>query len=133
MALDYTTPIGLTRLLIPDTDEAAFLFLDAEITAFLGLNAANPRRAAAEALEALASNEALVSKVIRTQDLSTDGAKVAAELRARAKQLRAQADEDAGVDDGSGGFYVVDYRPHPRYPYPDLCGNGELAEPGPWC
>lgn len=107
---DPTTAIGQVRLLISDTTEADPVFSDAEVTAFLALEASNVRRAAAQALDTIASNEVMVSKVIRTQDLQTDGSKVAAELRARATSLREQA---AGYDDtgASFAFDVVDFDP----------------------
>lgn len=104
--LDPATEIGQVRLLIADTDEAAILLTDAQLTGFMTLEA-GVKRAAAAALEAIAVSELLVSKVIRTQDLSTDGAKVSAELRARAKDLRAQADADDDREDG--GLTIIDY------------------------
>lgn len=91
ITVDPTTSIGLVRLLVSDTNEAGPVFTDAEVSAFLALEASNVRLAAAQALDTIASNEVMVSKVIRTQDLQTDGSKVAAELRARATALREQA------------------------------------------
>jgi hypothetical protein len=104
ITVDPTTSIGLVRLLISDTTEADPVFTDTEITAFLTLESTNARLAAAVALETLASNEAMVSKVIRTNDLSTDGTKVAAELRARAALLR----EQATGSDTTGTAFVMD-------------------------
>lgn len=98
MAIDYDTPVGQVRLLISDTDETEPILDDSHIDGFLKLNGDNVRRAAADALDAIASSEALVSKAIRTQDLQTDGAKVADALRKHADRLRAQADDDE--DDG---------------------------------
>jgi hypothetical protein len=125
--LDPATDIGQVRVLIPDRDPAVLLFSDDEITVFLGLarGTGGPRikRAAASALEAIASNEAMISKVIRTQDLSTDGAKVSDALLKRAAALRDQAadDEDTTADDG--GLGIVDFRdPWTRR------ADGELAE-----
>ncbi|MEV6036029.1 hypothetical protein AB0L65_33080 [Nonomuraea sp. NPDC052116] len=112
MAIDYSTDVGKVRLLIPDTDEANLLLTDEQVTAFLALEG-SVKLAAAQALDTIASSEAMVSKVIRTQDVSTDGAKVAAELRARAAELRRQVDE--GVGDDSVGFDVVDFDPHLGY------------------
>jgi hypothetical protein len=103
------------RLLITDTDPANRVFSTKQIAQFLRLNSDNTRRAAAQALDVIAANEALVSKVIRTQDLSTDGAKVADTLRKQATELRRQA--DAGEDDtDEGGFEVVEFEPYPCRP-----------------
>jgi len=112
VAIDYTTDVGKTRLLIPDTDEANLLLDDDQIGAFLALEG-SVKLAAAQALDTIASSEAMVSKVIRTQDVSTDGAKVAAELRARAAELRRQVDE--GVGDDTVGLQIVDFDPYLGY------------------
>jgi hypothetical protein len=129
MAIDYETDVGKVRLLVPDVNETAgLLFSDAQIEAFLsmarGSGTALIKRAAAAALETAASSEAMVSKVIKTQDLTTDGAKVSDALLARAARLREQADDDEDDDatDG-GGFDVVDFRDPYRRRY-----SGEAAE-----
>lgn len=111
MPIDYTTPAGQLRLLIADVDEANQLFSEEQLLTFLDLEAANLKRAAAQALDVVASSEVLVSKVIKTQDLATDGAKVADALRKHAASLRAQADED----DDEFAFEIVDFEPNP-YP-----------------
>jgi hypothetical protein len=115
---DYATVIGQIRLLIPDTEQlenladpsasAAYVFSDAQIQAFATLYANNVKRAAAQAKLVLATSEALISKVIKTDDLQTDGAKLGAELRAQAKQLQQEADKDE-ADDSYEAFEVVDY------------------------
>lgn len=105
MPYDFTTPGGQVRLLLNDTREAAPVFSDAEVDAFLTLEGGSVKRAAAQALDVIADDEALTSKVIRTQDLSTDGAKVAESLRKRAVSLRAQAGDDA--DDEAGVFFDI--------------------------
>lgn len=116
MAIDYTAPVGQVRLLISDVDEANPILDDPMIEGFLTLNAGHVRRAAADALDAIASSESLVSKVLKTQDLSTDGAKVADSLRKHADRLRQLADE-AEADDFA--FDIVDYNPRPgRAEYP---------------
>lgn len=102
MAVDYGTPTGQVRLLISDTTDAP-VFSDPEIETFLALEGDAVKLAAALALLTIAGDEALTSKVIRTQDLSTDGAKLAAELRAQAKEFRDQA-----ADEGEGYFELVD-------------------------
>lgn len=100
------TDVDTVRLLIADlaTDPPDRLFTDEQIEAFLDLEG-GVKCAAAAALGAIAVSEALVSKVIRTLDLATDGAKLAAELRARAKELRAEAE----LDDDTGGLTVVEF------------------------
>lgn len=116
---DPTTDIGLVRLLCTDLSETEPLFTDAQIQAFLDLEG-GVKLAAAQALDTIASNEALVSKAIRTMDLQTDGPAVAAELRARAKTLREQAAVDDGTDenDDAWGFDFVDYDPFAAYRIP---------------
>lgn len=128
MVYDPSTAAGQVRLLINDTG-AAPVFTDGEIDAFLTLGGGTAlgqvMRAAAQALDTLASNEALLSKVIRTQDLATDGAKVGAELRARAVTLREQADLADDSAEPDAAFGIVDYDP-----WNGLL-HGELAEL-PW-
>jgi len=105
---DYSTSVGQVRLLIPDVEQlenladptaaAAYIFNDAQIQAFLTLYSNNVKRAAAQAKLVLATSEALINKVIRTADYTTDGAKLGAELRAQANDLRAEADKDEAED-----------------------------------
>ncbi len=107
---DYTTAIGQVRLLIPDTeqigDTPAYLFSDPQVQAFLALYGDNVKRAAAQAKLVLATSEALINKVIKTYDFQTDGAKLGAELRAQAAELRAEADRDE-LDDSSDTFLIA--------------------------
>lgn len=137
MPIDVTTPVGQVRLLIADMSEdtARQILTDTMIEGYLAFSGVTQpyedvpswsiRRAAASALDAIATSETLVSKVIRTQDLSTDGAKVGSELRAQAKALRDQAkvDEDAYYDDDS--FGVLEFNPYPP-------GGPELTERAGW-
>jgi hypothetical protein len=110
----YTDQQRQVRLLIADTDPANRFFSTGELTDFLALNGASVRRAAAQALDVWAANEAMVSKKITTQDLQTDGPAVAASLRQAATELRRQADAGEG-DDGSDGFEIVEYQPYPYH------------------
>lgn len=104
MAIDFNTPIGRVRLLTADFDESALILTDAMVTAYLSMNDQNQYRAAADALDAMATSEVLLSKVIRTQDLATDGPKVAADLRGKAASLRAKADRE---DEADGSFFDI--------------------------
>ena len=101
-----STTRGQVRLLIPDMVDEGHTYEDEEIDAFLALEA-DVRRAAALALETIASNQAMLLKVIKIGDLSTDGAKLCDALRARAKDLREQALDAEAAEDG-GGFEVVE-------------------------
>jgi predicted phage-related endonuclease len=105
MPIDYATAIGQVRALIPDVDEPNLLLADPQIAAFLAMEGDNVKLATAQALDVIASSEALVSKKIRTQEgLTTDGPAVAKELRARASELRRQVGEDDG-----DAFDIVDF------------------------
>jgi hypothetical protein len=110
MPNDPTTPLGYVRLLITDTsvdDDDDRIFEDEEIQAFLDNNAGQPYRAAAVALETIATSEVLVQKVIKTLDVETDGSKVAAQLLARAATLRQQADDN--IDDDDEDFAIAEF------------------------
>ena len=114
---DYSTVIGQIRLLIPDVEQLpnladpsevdSYIFNDDQIQAFASLYSNNVKRAAAQAKLVLATSEALINKVIRTSDYTTDGAKLGAELRAQAKQLQDEAEKDALVDSYDDSFIVV--------------------------
>lgn len=99
MIIDFTEPLGKVRLLITDIDEDNLVFGDHHIDAYLDLNDGNVHRAAADALDAMATTEVLLSKKIRTQDISTDGPAVAADLRKLAASLRAKADAADAVEE----------------------------------
>jgi hypothetical protein len=98
---DLTTDRGKLRLLIGDTATTkaeAQIFTDEEIDAFLALEGSDLKLAAARALEAMAASQVMILKVIRLLDLQTDGAAVSRELRAQAKELRAEAESDGEFD-----------------------------------
>ena len=105
---DYSTTLGQVRLLIPDTEQLAnpanpsaaaeYLFNDSQVTAFLSLYSSNVKKAAAQAKLVLATSESLINKVIKTGDYATDGAKLGAELRAQAAELRIEAEKDEMED-----------------------------------
>lgn len=103
---ESTTDVATVRLLINDIDEASYLFSDDEVLTFLTLEGNIVKLAAAQAIDTIADNEALVSKVIKDRNLSTDGPKVADSLRKRAAVLRAQAAADADASD-DGAFFEI--------------------------
>ena len=109
--IDYTLPLGKVRLLILDTSDvpADRLFDDAQLDAFLDMAGHSVKRTAAMALRTVALSEALLSKKIRTQDLQTDGPAVAAELRAQAAALVAEADAEDAAAEGSHFEFVPLY------------------------
>ena len=100
--VDYTfdLPIGLCTFLagsIPPAGAAVVisyrhtLLSDADLATLLTLEANDDRLAAAQALDIIASSEALVAKKIKLLDLETDGPAVAKALREHAQRLRDQA------------------------------------------
>lgn len=122
------TPVGRVRKYIPDMVQLedpknpaatpSYYFSDLEISGFVGEytqegtdpTRAQAKRAAADAIDALANNEALILKKIKTEDLETDGAAVANSLRAGARQLRQQADDE---DKADGAFFeMIPFRHH---------------------
>ena len=112
--IDYTSPIGQVRVLIPDLrkledlrdlrNEPRYLFTDDEILAFLAVNNGNVKRAAADACDAIGMDKALQLLVLKTDDKQTDGAKLLDAIVKRAKTLREQAKED---DENTLSFDVI--------------------------
>lgn len=108
---DVATAVGKVRLLIPDRVAAEPIFEDEEIEAFLSIEDDDVRRAAALALETIASDQAYTLKVIKTLDLQTDGAKTSDALLKRAEKLRGQADKadaDAEAEEDGGLFDIAE-------------------------
>ena len=141
----YNTDRGRVRALLPDVEQVDFsgegvpeyLFSDVHIDALLasarGRVGGKGRvlRAAALGLRAIAVSEGLISKVIKTEDLQTDCAKLATALLAGAKGLEDQADKDEeDEDDWMYGFQIVDFQPYPIDGYGSWirgfpsCGSG---------
>lgn len=110
MAFTYnlSDEIGRVRLLIPDNKETGYIFEDEEIDTFLVLES-GVKRSAALALETIASNEAMVLKVIKLLDVQTDGAKLAEALLKRAATLRKQAQDEDDVTGVEDSFAVVEW------------------------
>lgn len=112
MAVEFAnpSPTGMVRLLLADVDPNRKVIEDDAIAGYLVIEGGSVKRAAATALAAIAVSEALVSKVIKTQDLQTNGAALAAQLLARAATLRAEAVQD---EDDAFGMDIVPFDPHP--------------------
>lgn len=108
MAFTYvlTENVGKIRAMIPDNTLATYIFEDDELEAFYAIEGDSLKRATALALETIASNEAMVLKVIKTLDITTDGAKVSDALLKRADKLRDQADDEEAA--AGGGFDVAE-------------------------
>jgi hypothetical protein len=93
------TPIGLVRQLSTDRDPDYEIFSDEEIEALLDLNNGNVRYAAADALDQIATSQALILKYIEVNGLKTNGQAVANALHQQAESLRARAAVEAAEDD----------------------------------
>lgn len=94
--------IDTVRILIPDLDAADFIFTDEQIESLLDFEADNINLVLASLLEAIATNDALTYKYVRTDDLTVDGSKGVLAIMARANRLR---DDDA--KSRFDGFTVV--------------------------
>lgn len=64
--------------------------------------------AAAQALDVIASNEALVQKKIKLLDVQTDGPAVAKALRDHAALLRKQAADETALEDADNAFDIAE-------------------------
>lgn len=113
----YNTPVGQVRALIPDVEQLPnmqstsltpeFMFTDEHLQALIAIENGSIKRAAAAACEVLGTSEAIISKVIKTEDLQTDGAKLMGQFLSRAKALRADALREES--EGEDVFEVIPY------------------------
>lgn len=102
---DYNEPVQQVRLLIADLDEGENqIFSDDQLKGFLSITLDSVLRAAADALDAIATSEALISKVISTQDRSSDGRAVADALRKHSAALRQRAKEEEDTENDEPFF-----------------------------
>lgn len=115
------TSVELVRVLIPDTDPVfgaagdEYMLSDEQIEAFLQIAGDSVLRAAGLACVAVGSSEAIISKVIGTQDLRTNGAAIADTMRENGKVLLARADkEDQDAD--FAFFQILDFPVGGRQP-----------------
>lgn len=105
MPIDFESPLGQVRAIIPDIDESDPILSDAQLNSYLATTGGSVLRSAALALRAIANEVNLILKVVRTDDLGTNGPAVAAELRQQANKLDEQADKADATD--SMDFYEV--------------------------
>lgn len=101
-----TTDIGRVRRTLPDKVEADAIWTDEEIDSFLTDEGGNWRRATALALETMASDDLLVLKNIKVQNIETSSDRHAAQLLKRAALLRKLAD-DADAEEDAGAFDIA--------------------------
>jgi hypothetical protein len=95
---DPSTDRGRVRLLIGDDDTDNQIFADASIDAFLTMEGGEVKLGAAAALEAIAAKQALIQKVMKVGDVTTDGAKLAQALRELAANFRRQVEDAPAFD-----------------------------------
>lgn len=125
MPLDFTININRVRALIPDVElvknpnrpdlPAEFMLSDEHITSLLEIGRGSVIRAAAFACDAIAMSEAIIAKVITTEDLATDGAKLMNAMRTKATAFYAMADRtDIDEEDSISfvPFYLDHYEDH---------------------
>ncbi len=115
---DLTTSRGQTRLLIPDTVEAAALFTDSEIDWFLSQET-TPKLAAALAWEILARDRSKLAAMVTLGQYSTRE-QAAKDLLEMARAVRAQA--GGGLQTGTlaaNDDKFESYRPEWRSPDDD--------------
>lgn len=108
MATTYTTtdPTDKDRVRFLLNDVAAdWVFTDEEIAMVLELEGGFVKLAAAQMIDTNADNEALASKVLKSQDVQTDGAKLADALHKRAASLREQHYDDV---EGDGSLEIIE-------------------------
>lgn len=106
------------RILVSDTEPVfgtnsdEYLFTDDQIAAIYGGVGKNSiLRTAGFLCNSVGNSEALILKVIQTQDLTTDGSKLQATWSALGARYIGMADaEDTLVDESQNYFRVVDYQ-----------------------
>lgn len=125
---DFSSTVGRIRALIPDVEqvdysgegEPEYMFSDAHLKNLHAISVGGELgriyRAAASALRALAVSEGLIQKVIRTEDLQTDGAKMTSALLSAARALDDRADQ--ADEDEESVMTIVDFQPRPQDAFP---------------
>lgn len=105
--------IAAIRVLVPDTDaiygddEDQYLFSDPEYGSFYSVARGNIVRAAGYAMIAIGNSEGIISKVIKTQDLQTNGADLQAQFRQAGTMMLNRADKEEANEDMYHGFELI--------------------------
>lgn len=105
---DYNDPVQQVRLITGDTNADDPDFTDDQLEGFLSIARNSVLRAAADALDGIATSEALLSKKISTQDRASDGPAVADALRKHATALRGRAKEEEDAENDEPFFMAFD-------------------------
>lgn len=114
--------LSQVRALISDTTQEdydstgvlRYILSDDTLNAMIDLRDGGVYGASADALRAMAANEIIIGKVIRTQDLQTNGAQVGDALRLLAREYdKRQNDDDDNAALNEFAFEIVNF----EYPY----------------
>lgn len=114
------------RVLVPDDapvfgpERNEYIFTDEQYVRFLKLGGGSALRAAGLAMIAVGNSEALISKVIKSQDLQTDGSKVQKEWRTAGLAYINSADIADRTEDRFDGFDLIDFNPNAGKRSPEL-------------
>lgn len=98
MAIDYTTPRGQVRAMLPDIVEGDFILSDDQLDAMLAVMGDNVKKTVAAAWRAIAAETTLLYKYVKTDDLLVDGPKMAQQLREMADDMEDSANTDVAQD-----------------------------------
>ena len=104
MSTDYRTPIGQMRAALGDTSVDDPLFSDPDLQALIDLNEDNVFGAIADAFRRIATETALLYKVVRTDDLQVNGAQMAEPFLKSAEKY----DKKAEKYEEAGGLSLID-------------------------
>ena len=83
-----------------------YLLSDQDLKALYTDSGQSVARTVASGLRTIAASELLVSKKISTQDLTTDGPAISAELRALAREWDAKADAEQEVEPSAFSGFI---------------------------
>ena len=108
-----TAQLRAVRTLIPDKEaifDGEYMFSDEDLQDLSLVAGTNLYKVAGLAMLAVGNSEALIEKVIKTQDLSTNGAALQDSWRAAAKVMLDRGDAEDAAANAFDGFQIIDYR-----------------------